>query len=195
MAAKRPFRPGYNHCIWTRGKGRRLGAWRSWSLGDRRHDSQPRSVPADLESIIAAPRSIGRARQGERSSRFRDPLDARLGARVMARRRAVGLSSRELGEVVGVSHQQIRRYETGSDRMAAAMLVRICAALQTSITAVCEGLDVGVSSPRPIPAYRPPALGSVERLIEDFSAIRQPAVRAHLCKLVSSLAASAGHDN
>jgi len=53
------------------------------------------------------------------------PADAQIGARVAAIRRAHGLSQDALGAVLGVSFQQIQKYETGKNRISAGRLVEI----------------------------------------------------------------------
>ena len=103
---------------------------------------------------------------------------------------ARGLSSRQLGDAIGVSFQQVRRYETGADRMAAATLIRICVALRTSVAVVCEGLDRQGATK----CAEPPASGTAQRLVADFSAIRQSAVRTNLCRLVASMAAASAEE-
>lgn len=76
-----------------------------------------------------------------RARRAVDAADAELGERVRQRRLALRLSARVLAEAIGVSQQQVCRYETGADRMTVSTLLRICSALDMSVAAVCEGLD------------------------------------------------------
>lgn len=108
-----------------------------------------------------------------------------LGERVRQRRARLGWSSRTLGEAVGVSLQQIRRYERGADRMSAAMLIRLCGALGVTIAEVCDGLGWDGAESTAMPP-----VGRVDRLVADFVAIRDSAVRSQLARLVASMAAS-----
>lgn len=64
----------------------------------------------------------------------RDPIDAEVGARIRARRRALKLSQTRLGEAVGLSFQQVQKYELGRNRVSASMLVRIARALDTTVS-------------------------------------------------------------
>jgi transcriptional regulator with XRE-family HTH domain len=54
-----------------------------------------------------------------------DALDTALGAHVRAFRTARGMSQSDLGEGLGISFQQIQKYERGENRVSAAMLVRM----------------------------------------------------------------------
>jgi len=94
-----------------------------------------------------------------------------------------------LGDAIAVSFQQISRYETGSDRISAANLIRICDALRTSVGDLCAGIGGGAADPPD-----QPVAGAIEQLLEDFVAIRDPVVRTQLAKLVASLAVASSRD-
>ena len=53
-----------------------------------------------------------------------DPIDVEVGARLRLLRKAAGLAQYALGEALGVTYQQIQKYETGENRLAASTLVR-----------------------------------------------------------------------
>lgn len=59
-----------------------------------------------------------------------DLLDAQIGARIRARRLARKLSQTDLGKALGVTFQQIQKYEKGVNRVAGSRLVRLCSVLQ-----------------------------------------------------------------
>jgi transcriptional regulator with XRE-family HTH domain len=61
-----------------------------------------------------------------------DQIDAEVGARVRARRRALKLSQSALGDRLGVTFQQIQKYERGANRISASSLVLIAEALSCS---------------------------------------------------------------
>lgn len=58
-----------------------------------------------------------------------DDFDVRLGAAVRARREAVNVTQAQLGKAVGVTFQQIQKYERGTNRIAASTLAKIAEAL------------------------------------------------------------------
>lgn len=65
----------------------------------------------------------------------RDEVDAFVGARIGLRRSALGLSQTALAQQVGVSFQQVQKYETGQNRISASRLHRVATVLGTSVEA------------------------------------------------------------
>jgi transcriptional regulator with XRE-family HTH domain len=57
-------------------------------------------------------------------------LDKEIGARVRARRKQLGISQTALAEAVGVTFQQIQKYENGTNRIACSALIKIAASLE-----------------------------------------------------------------
>ncbi|WP_279480777.1 helix-turn-helix transcriptional regulator [Aureimonas sp. SK2] len=87
----------------------------------------------------------------------RDPIDVHVGARLRLVRTSRRLSLEELGRQIGVTYQQIQKYETGSNRISAATLYRISQLFEVSPTFFFEGLtpqgevdDAAVSNPEVI---------------------------------------------
>ena len=60
-------------------------------------------------------------------------LELSIGARMRARRRQLGLSQTDLAERLGVSFQQVQKYERGSNRVAASTLVAAAEALSSTV--------------------------------------------------------------
>jgi transcriptional regulator with XRE-family HTH domain len=65
-------------------------------------------------------------------------VDAYIGTQIRDRRHALGLSQAGLGEKLGVSFQQIQKYESGANRVTAARLFEICEALEVSLASMFE---------------------------------------------------------
>lgn len=59
-----------------------------------------------------------------------DPLDVAVGARIRLRRQELGMSQQELGRQLGVTFQQVQKYERGANRISASTLVRTARALR-----------------------------------------------------------------
>ncbi|MEM6491507.1 MAG: helix-turn-helix transcriptional regulator [Pseudomonadota bacterium] len=76
----------------------------------------------------------------------RGPVDEDkiLGARVRARRIALGLSQKDLAEALGVTFQQVQKYESGSNRISAFSMFRLSTLLGMAIERVFDGLDPAV---------------------------------------------------
>ncbi len=63
-------------------------------------------------------------------------LDQQIGANIRERRRALNISQSHLAELIGVTFQQVQKYEKGVNRVAASTLVNIANALDAPITAL-----------------------------------------------------------
>lgn len=70
------------------------------------------------------------ARTGEKQE-----VDAFVGARISLRRSALGLSQTALAQQLGISFQQVQKYETGQNRISASRLHRVATVLATSVEA------------------------------------------------------------
>lgn len=62
-----------------------------------------------------------------------DPIDVSVGARIRLARKALGLSQQALAESVGITFQQIQKYERGANRVSASMLAKIARTLETPV--------------------------------------------------------------
>ena len=65
-----------------------------------------------------------------------DPIDVAVGARVRIRRRWLGFSQTQLANALGITFQQVQKYERGANRVSASMLVKIAAKLETTVAAL-----------------------------------------------------------
>lgn len=63
----------------------------------------------------------------------RDPIDIAVGAKIRLRRKQLGISQKTLADAVGVTFQQVQKYENGANRVSASSLARIAKTLQTPI--------------------------------------------------------------
>ncbi len=59
-----------------------------------------------------------------------DPFDTHVGSRVRMRRIMLGMTQTKLGELIGVTFQQLQKYENGTNRIGSSRLVQIARALQ-----------------------------------------------------------------
>ena len=65
-----------------------------------------------------------------------EKVDAFVGARISLRRSALGLSQTALAQQLGISFQQVQKYETGQNRISASRLHRVATVLATSVEAL-----------------------------------------------------------
>src|SRR5579864_6598764 len=84
-----------------------------------------------------------------------NPVDLHVGARVRMRRRLQGVSQEKLADALGLTFQQVQKYERGANRVSASKLYEIAACLKTPVAYFFEGLvdpsspdsDAGASGP------------------------------------------------
>src|SRR5690606_11779751 len=75
--------------------------------------------------------------------RASNAVDRKLGERVRARRLEIGMSQERLAELLGVTFQQVHKYEKGVNRMAASRLFDMSAALGMPMARFFEGISGG----------------------------------------------------
>lgn len=120
------------------------------------------------------------------------PVDAHVGARVRLRRMLLGVSQTELGERLGVTFQQIQKYENGGNRISASALHKISQVLQVPVGHFFEELgpvklpgstsrDAGV-----LAFVRSPEGLELNRA---FAAIENARTRKRVLRLIEAIAA------
>lgn len=111
-----------------------------------------------------------------------------MGKKIKAIRKKHGLSQEKLGEMVGVSYQQIQKYEKGVNRVSSDMLYKIARSLNIPVTYFFQD-EQPVSGEGGLP-YMPPSRISAEEaeLIRYFRAIKDREYRSHLIALLGSAA-------
>lgn len=109
-------------------------------------------------------------------------LDKRIGRRVRARRLEIGMSQERLAEVLGVTFQQVQKYEKGVNRIAASRLFDIAAALDMP---VAQFFAPATEQADDVAELLATAQGA--ELISLFASLKAPD-RARVLKLVRQLA-------
>src|SRR4051794_1811541 len=88
-----------------------------------------------------------------------NPIDVRVGARLRLRRKMLGLSQEKLGDAIGLTFQQVQKYERGANRIGASRLYELSRALDVPVSFFFDETD----------PVRTPATGSfAEPLVEAF---------------------------
>src|SRR5881396_4270288 len=75
---------------------------------------------------------------GEKEGRA-SPIDAHVGARIRLRRTLLGMSQEKLGEALGLTFQQVQKYEKGTNRVGASRLQQISEILQVPVSFLFDG--------------------------------------------------------
>src|SRR3954469_14754826 len=120
-------------------------------------------------------------------------IDAHVGSRVRMRRMMLGMSQEKLGDALGLTFQQVQKYEKGTNRMGASRLQQAADILGVAVPFFFEGAVGGTYKPdgsAPSPAYIDDFVTPSDglRLTEGFMRIRKPAVRHHIVALVKEIA-------
>ncbi len=113
------------------------------------------------------------------------PIDVHVGSRVRLRRTLLGLSQTQLGEKLGLTFQQIQKYERGANRISASRLYQMTRILDVPVSYFFDGLDEGaeVSSPGDILVKR-----ETLNFVRAYYRIGDPAAREGLRKLIHAMA-------
>jgi len=128
-------------------------------------------------------------------------VDVHVGKRIHMRRKYLNISQEALGSAIDVSFQQVQKYERGTNRVSASMLLDIAKCLKTPIAYFYEGLGneeaiEGFSESEP-ERYAHTFLLTSEgiELAKNFPSIRDRKVRQHIMGLVRALADGKFGDN
>lgn len=121
-----------------------------------------------------------------------NPVDVHVGARVRMRRMLIGMSQEKLGESLGLTFQQVQKYEKGTNRIGASRLYQIGSVLGVPIEFFFSGLERaedegGVAADA---GFDTELLSSAEgiQLNSAFFAITDPKLRKRLLDLMKALA-------
>lgn len=119
-----------------------------------------------------------------------NPIDVHVGARVRLRRTMLGISQEKLGREIGLTFQQVQKYEKGINRIGASRMVQICRALSAQPAWFFEGApDMG-----DLPAVSDPLAGLTAPAIaiaRDISRLRPDQVRS-IADIVSQIVGASG---
>lgn len=113
-------------------------------------------------------------------------VDQQVGERLRRRRTLLGLTQDQLAAALGISYQQIQKYETGANRVSAGRLAQIAEVLDVQPGWFFGAADKGETATG--------ASRAAMELVRHFSRIEDERVRAHLLALVRSLADQADGD-
>lgn len=120
--------------------------------------------------------------------RSANEADVTRGKRIRACRLAAEMSQETLGEKLGVSFQQVQKYEKGTNRVSANRLEQIAAALDVPVIALLTGNATEIINP---PSLTMMATNDGAKLARAFNDIVDPNHRAAVLSLAKTLAETA----
>ncbi len=123
-----------------------------------------------------------------------NPVDGHVGHRVRLRRMLVGMSQERLGELLGLTFQQVQKYEKGINRIGAGRLFEVAGILGVPVSYFYEDVSGGVTAGGFAEGGEPPPVmeflssGEGLQLSLAFMRIKDTKVRRRILDLVRSLA-------
>jgi transcriptional regulator with XRE-family HTH domain len=121
-----------------------------------------------------------------------NPIDKHVGSRVRMRRMMLKMSQEKLGEALGLTFQQVQKYEKGTNRVGASRLQQIAQILQVPVAFFFEGApsQVAPAADAPSASFVSEFLASAEglALTEAFMRIKNPKMRRRIVDLVEEIA-------
>jgi transcriptional regulator with XRE-family HTH domain len=130
-----------------------------------------------------------------------NPVDKHVGSRVRMRRMMLGMSQEKLGDSLGLTFQQVQKYEKGTNRIGASRLQQISHILQVPVAFFFEGAPNlhgqgdGLRE-APSPAFVSDFLATSEglALTKAFTRIKEPKLRRRIVDLVEQIAGEEQED-
>src|SRR5436305_6077867 len=134
--------------------------------------------------------------EGGMAKKVPNPIDNHVASRVRMRRMMLGMSQEKLGDALGLTFQQVQKYEKGANRIGASRLQQIAHILQVPVSFFFEGapnvpgqVTDGLSE-APSPAYVSDFLATSDglALTKAFMGIKDAKLRRRIVDLVEQIA-------
>jgi transcriptional regulator with XRE-family HTH domain len=134
------------------------------------------------------------------SKGYPNPIDVHVGARVRLRRTLLGMSQGALGEAIGLTFQQVQKYERGTNRVSSSRLVDMANALDVDVSYFFQEMSAEVEKQTPAMLMNVKKLPATDRdkdpmarretleLMRAYYRIPDPAVRKRLAELTKTMA-------
>ena len=127
-----------------------------------------------------------------------NPIDKHVGGRVRMRRLMLDMSQTDIADALGLTFQQVQKYEKGANRISASRLQHISQILQVPVPFFFEGAPAASGIPHaakgradaPSPAYVTDFLTTSDglALVKAFMCIEDPKLRRSIVRLVEEIA-------
>ncbi len=130
------------------------------------------------------------------------PVDVHVGARLRVRRTLLGMSQTTVGDAIGLTFQQMQKYERGANRISASRLFALSRVLDVPIEFFFDDMPTAVAATSPVvgggkakkpPSYEPDPMATREilELVRAYYEVSDPRVRKRLYELTKALGAAA----
>ena len=142
------------------------------------------------ETMPKIPRDLPAGTNGRCGDRHATVIDAHVGSRVRLRRTLLGLSQETLGRHLGLTFQQIQKYERGTNRIGASRLYHLSLILDVPVSFFFDNMPDAV--PNPARGLGDDGIDITQRanldLVRAFAAVRDPLVRQDIMRFIRSVA-------
>ena len=141
----------------------------------------------------------------KRGSTAYNPIDVHVGARLRARRTLLGLTQMALGDAMGMTFQQLQKYEKGSNRISASRLYDVSKLMDVDIGYFFDEMGQAIESESPAQLSRQKSKRSPRKppksedplhrretleLVRAYYRITDPKIRGHVRKLIQTTASA-----
>ena len=122
------------------------------------------------------------------------PVDVHVGQRLRMRRTLLGMSQQNVGEMLGLTFQQLQKYEKGANRVSASRLYELSQILDVPVSYFFEEMPTKSSNRRQVSDGKsetaPDLMNNREtlELVRAYYRIKDPAVRAKILALTRAMA-------
>ena len=116
------------------------------------------------------------------------PIDVHVGSKVRLRRNLLGLSQTDLGKMLGITFQQIQKYERGSNRIAASRLFKLSEVLVVPVSYFFDGLPTAKAPLATVANADLLAGRETGKLVRAYYQIPDTGVRRQIMELMTALA-------
>ena len=131
-----------------------------------------------------------------------NPVDIHVGKRVRLRRTLLGISQEKLGDAIGLTFQQVQKYERGANRVGSSRLYEISRILDVPVSFFFDEMSgdaaaaVTDSSPEAAEAPQQDPLAKREtlELVRAYYRIADPRIRKRIFELIKSIASDSDKD-
>jgi transcriptional regulator with XRE-family HTH domain len=166
----------------------------------RENTAYPRPSALDIKDCVDPLRPAVVPSESIMVKKAPNPIDKHVGSRVRMRRMMLSMSQEKLGGALGLTFQQVQKYEKGTNRIGASRLQQISHILQVPVAFFFEGAPAshphidGMGEAAPSPTYVSDFLATSDglALTKAFMEIKEPKLRRRIVDLVEEIAGREG---
>ena len=136
-----------------------------------------------------------------------NPIDVHVGTRLRVRRKLLGMNQTKLGDAIGLTYQQVQKYENGANRISASRLFDLSRLFDVPIQFFFDDMPTAVAASslatkkrgkaKKLPSYEsnPMATRETLELVRAYYKITDPEIRKRLRELAKAIGAGASKDS